>query len=69
MKDLYIKKTEVNKMRRAELLEMLYEQDKFYYENANGSVKDWGKKNSFEDYCERHKVYTVKELREKVVTL
>ena len=66
---MYKTKTEVNKMKRAELLEMLYEQDKFYYESVNGSNKNWGKEHSFEDYCNFYKKWTVKELRERAVTL
>ena len=66
---MYKTKTEVNKMKRVELLEMLYEQDKFYFESVNGSNKNWSKENSFEDYCNRHKNWTVKDLREKAVTL
>ena len=42
-------KTEINKMKREELLHLLYERDKNYFENVNGSEKNWSKENPFEN--------------------
>lgn len=58
-------KTEINKMKREELLHLLYERDKNYYENVNGSEKNWSKETTFEKYKEFYKNFTVKDLRER----
>lgn len=58
-------KTEINKMKREELLHLLYERKKNYYENVNGSDKNWSKENTFEKFKQWHKNWTVKELRER----
>ena len=58
-------KTEINKMKREDLLHLLYERDKNYFECVNGSQKDWSKENTFEKYKQRYKRYTFKELRER----
>lgn len=66
LKNIYsYSKTEINKMKREDLLHLLYERDKNYFENVNGSEKDWSKENPFEKYKQWHKRYTVKELRER----
>ena len=52
-------------MKREDLLHLLYERDKNYYENVNGSEKNWSKENPFEKYKQWHKRYTVKKLRER----
>lgn len=66
LKNIYsYSKTEINKMKREDLLHLLYERDKNYYENVNGSEKNWSKENPFEKYKQWHKRYTVKELRER----
>lgn len=66
LKNIYsYSKTEINKMKREELLHLLYEREKNYFENVNGSEKNWSKENTFEKYNEWHKRYTVKELRER----
>lgn len=52
-------------MKREDLLHLLYERDKNYFECVNGSQKDWSKENTFEKYKQRYKRYTVKELRER----
>lgn len=58
--------TEINKLKRQELLEVSYERTKDYFESLNGSDKDWSKKNSFEAYCESKKAFTVAELKESL---
>lgn len=66
LKNIYsYSKTEINKMKREELLHLLYERDKNYYENVNGSEKNWSKENTFEKYKEQYKNFTVKDLRER----
>ena len=41
LKNIYsYSKTEINKMKREDLLHLLYERDKNYFENVNGSEKD-----------------------------
>ena len=66
LKNIYsYSKTEINKMKREDLLHLLYERDKNYFECVNGSQKDWSKENTFEKYKQRYKRYTVKELRER----
>lgn len=66
LKNIYsYSKTEINKMKREELLHLLYERDKNYFENVNGSRKDWSEENTFEKYKQWHKNWTVKELRER----
>lgn len=66
LKNIYsYSKTEINKMKRDDLLHLLYERDKNYFECVNGSQKDWSKENTFEKYKQRYKRYTVKELRER----
>ena len=52
-------------MKREELLHILYERDKNYFENVNGSEKNWSKENTFEKYKEFYKNFTVKDLRER----
>lgn len=39
-------KRELRKMKREELLHILYEQETFYYESANSSNKNWSKETS-----------------------
>ena len=66
LKNIYsYSKTEINKMKREDLLHLLYERDKNYFENVNGSEKDWSKENTFEKYKEFYKNFTVKDLRER----
>lgn len=66
LKNIYsYSKTEINKMKREELLRLLYERDKDYFENVNGSQKDWSEENSFEKYRQQYRNWTVKELRER----
>ncbi len=66
LKNIYsYSKTEINKMKREELLHLLYERDKNYFENVNGSEKNWSKENTFEKYKEQYKNFTVKDLRER----
>lgn len=66
LKNIYsYSKTEINKMKREELLHLLYERDKNYHENVNGSDKNWSKDNTFEKYKQQYKNWTVKELRER----
>lgn len=66
LKNIYsYSKTEINKMKREELLHLLYERDKNYYENVNGSEKNWSKENTFKKYKEQYKNFTVKDLRER----
>ena len=59
-------KRELRKMKREELLHILYEQETFYYESANSSNKNWSKETSFEDFKKSHKLYTKSELLEKI---
>lgn len=66
LKNIYsYSKTEINKMKREELLHLLYERDKNYFENVNGSEKNWSKEITFEKYKEFYKNFTVKDLRER----
>lgn len=66
LKNIYsYSKTEINKMKREDLLHLLYERDKNYFENVSGIQKDWSKKNTFEKYKEFYKNFTVKDLRER----
>ena len=66
LKNIYsYSKTEINKMKREELLHLLDERDKNYFENVNGSEKNWSKENTFEKYKEQYKNFTVKDLRER----
>jgi hypothetical protein len=69
MISMYPTKTELRKMNREEVLELLYEQDKFYHEHAYADDKNWSKKYTLEKYQEMHKHYTVPELREKIITV
>lgn len=67
MKNIYsYTNTEINKMKRQELLKLKYEQDKNYFEKVNGSNPNWSKENPFDKYVESMKHFTVKELREKL---
>lgn len=67
MKNCYsFTKTELNKMKREDLLHILYEQTAFYYESANGSNKNWSNENSFEDFKKSYKLYIKHELIEKI---
>lgn len=66
LKNIYsYSKTEINKMKREDLLHLLYERDKNYFENVNGSEKNWSKETTFEKYKEFYKNFTVKDLRER----
>lgn len=62
-------KTDLYKLRREELLKVLYEQTVFYYESVSGYDKNWSKIHNFEEFKERHEVFTCKDLREKITTL
>lgn len=59
-------KTELNKMKKEDLLHILYEQEAFYFESANGSNKNWSSENNFEDFKKSYKIYTRKEILEKI---
>ena len=56
--------TEINKMKRQELLKLYYERNKDYFELLNGSNKNWSKEHTFERFCELKKAFTVAELKE-----
>ena len=67
MKNIYsYTNTEINKMKRQELLKLKYEQDKNYFEKVNGSNPNWSKENPFDKYAESMKCFTVKDLRENL---
>lgn len=59
-------KTELNKMRKKDLLHILYEQTVFYFESANGSNKNWSKENNFDNFKKSYKLYAKHELIEKI---
>ena len=62
-------KTELYKLRREELLQILYEQTVFYQESASGHMKNYSKKNTFGKFKEQHKYYSCNDLRESIITL
>ena len=61
-------KTELNKMKKLELLKLYYEQKSDYFENVNGSIKNWSKNNPFSSWSKANNNLTRADLKYLIVT-
>lgn len=67
MMNIYPTSAELHEMSKEQIIRLKYEQDKNYYENNNGPNPNWSKNYPYEKYRANHEIFTVTELRNKVV--